>query len=103
MSAVGITREAQVPGEPLAGEPHLFAQPPGVADDLAGPVQRALALRGEPAIARAAAHELHAELLFELLDAGRQRRLGQAEARGGAAEVLLSGERDEHFELGQHD
>ena len=37
--------------------------------------------------------------VLELLDAGRQRRLGDAAGLGGAAEMLFAGQREEEFQL----
>ena len=57
---------------------------------------------GEALEARAAVHQQHAHLLFELLHAGRQRRLGDAAGLGGAAEMLLAGQRQDEIELVDH-
>ena len=83
--------DAQPPGQAVAQRIDLLAHGAGVADDAARPVEHALALRREALEARAAVDQQHAHLLFELLDAGRQRRLGHAAGLGGAAEMLSRG------------
>ena len=47
-------------------------------------------------------HQQHAQLLLELLDAGRQRRLGDAAGLRRAAEMLLARQRQKEFELVDH-
>jgi len=73
-----------------------------VADDPAGPVESALAFRGQADEARTALDQEHAERLFQLLDARRERRLRHPASLGGAAEMLLARQRDEIFELVEH-
>ena len=51
---------------------------------------------------RAAIDQEHAETLLELLDAGRQRRLGHAAGFGGPAEMLFARQREQEFELIDH-
>ena len=94
--------DAQLPGEAVAQRVDLLAHGARVADDAARPVERALALGGETDEARAALHQQDAEHFLELLDAGRQRRLGHAAGLGGAAEMLFARERDQIFELVEH-
>ncbi len=91
--------DAQPAGEAVAQRVDLLPHGAGVADDAARPVEHALALRGEAAEARAAVDQQHADRLLELLDAGRQRRLGHAAGFGGAAEMPLARQRQEKFEL----
>ena len=80
----------------------LLAHRAGVADDAPGPFEHAFAFRGEALEARAAIHQQHAHLFFELLHAGRQGRLGHSAGLGGAAEVLLAGQRQDEIELVDH-
>ena len=60
------------------------------------------ALRGQADEALAALDERRAELLLELLDRRRQRRLRDAASRGRAPKMLFAGERDEVGELSEH-
>ena len=94
--------DAQLPGQAVAQRVDLLAHGAGVADDAPRPVEHALALRREALEARAAVDQQHAHLLFELLHAGRQRRLGDAAGLGGAAEMLFAGQGQEEFELVDH-
>ncbi len=64
-----------------------------------GPFENALALRRQADIALAALDDGNAELLLELADAARQRRLGDAAGLGGAGEMLLAGQRREILQL----
>ena len=74
----------------------------GVAGDALGPRQHLFAFRRQALEARTAQHQHDPELVLELLDGRRQRRLGDAALVGGAAEMLMPGERDEEFELVDH-
>ena len=94
--------DAETAGRPVSRCAHLLLHRAGIADDPPGPYQHLLALRGEALEARAALDQHHAELFLKLLDRGRQRRLGDAEFLGGAAEMLRLGERNEEFELVDH-
>lgn len=58
-----------------------------------------LALPGQPLETPAALDDHHAELLFELDDRGRKRRLRDVAGFGRLAEMLLAGERVEIDEL----
>ena len=80
----------------------FLAHRAGVADDALGPFQHALAIGGEAVKARAAIDEQDAEAVLELLYAGRQRRLGDAAAFRGAAEIALARESQQKFELVDH-
>jgi hypothetical protein len=51
---------------------------------------------------RAALNQQHAELVLELLQRRRERRLGDAEFLGRLAEMPGAGQRDEEFELVDH-
>ncbi len=80
----------------------LLAHGAGVADNAARPVEHALPLGGEALKARAAVDQQHAHLLLDLLDARRERRLGDAAGLGGAAEVPFPRQRQDEFELVEH-
>src|SRR4029077_6384297 len=80
----------------------LLAQGAAVADDAASPVEHALAFRCEILEPRAAIDQEHAETILELLDAGRQRRLGDAAGPGRPAEMVLARQRQQEFELIDH-
>ena len=54
--------------------------------------------RGGDAL-EAAVEQRHAEEVLQLLDLGRQRRLGDEAGFGGAAEMAGIGERNEIFQL----
>ena len=95
-------RDADVAGQPVPRGAHLLAHGAGVADDAARPFEHLLALRRQPLEARAALHQHDAELVLQLLDRRRQRRLGDAALLGRAAEMLLLGQRDEEFQLVDH-
>jgi hypothetical protein len=56
---------------------------------------------GEQHLARRALDEGDAELVFELLDLRRQRRLADETRLGGVAEVLVLGEGDEVTQIAQ--
>ena len=81
---------------------HLLTHRPAVRDDAARPFEHALALGGEALKPRAALHQHHPELILELLDAGGKRGLADVAHLGGAAEVLLAGERNDEFKLVDH-
>ena len=98
-SAVGIAAIRSRPVRPWRSALISCAHRARVADDAARPVEHALAFRREALEARAAVDQQHAHRLLELLDSGRQRRLGDAAGLGGAAEMLLAGQRQEEFEL----
>jgi hypothetical protein len=59
-------------------------------------------LRRESLKAGAALHQHDAELVFQLLDGGRQSRLRDAEIFGGAAKMLRARQSNEEFELVDH-
>jgi hypothetical protein len=99
-SAVG--GDLDVPGQPVLERADFLTHGARIADDAARPFEDALALRREAVEARAALDEQHAERVFELLDAGGKRGLGDAAGFGGAAEMLLAGEREEEFQLVDH-
>ena len=56
---------------------------------------------GQQHLARRALDERDAELFLELLDLRRQRRLADEARLGGAAEMLVFGERDQISEVAQ--
>ncbi len=98
----GDRGDAQLSGQPVLERLDLLAHGAGVADDPAGPVERALALGCEADEARAALHEQHAERLLELLDAGRERRLRDPAGVGGVTEMPLARQRHQVFQLVEH-
>ena len=98
-SAVGIAAMRSRPVRPWRSALISCAHRARVADDAARPVEHPLALRREALEARAAIDQQHAHLLLELLDAGRQGRLGHAAGLGGAAEMLFAGQRQQEIEL----
>ena len=82
---------------------HVSLERLHVGQDAARPPQHALALRGESVKSLAALDDQDAEGVFEVLDSGRQRRLGDVAAGGRSGEVLLAGQRDQVLEmLDQH-
>src|ERR1700680_900283 len=93
---------AQAAREPVLQRLDLLAHGARVADDAARPIEGALALVGEADEARTALHQHDAEGRLELLDAGGQRRLGDAAGVGGTAEMLFAGKRQKVFELVDH-
>ena len=72
----------------------LVERAPRLRDDLGADLR-------ELDAALAALEYAHAELLLDVLDRGRQARLAHERALGGAAEMLLVGDGDQVFELGQ--
>ena len=94
--------DADMAGKPVPRRAHLLVHGAGIADDAARPFQHPLAFRRQPLEARAALDQHDAELVLQLLDRGRKRRLGDAAALGRPAEMLLLGERDEEFQLVDH-
>ena len=94
--------DPQPPGQAVAQRIDLLAHRAGVANDAAGPVEHALALRRETLEPRAAVHQQHAHLLFKLLHARRQGRLGHPTGLGSAAEVLLPRQGQNEVELVDH-
>ena len=80
----------------------LLTHGTGVADDAARPIEHPLAFRGEALETRAALHQQHPERIFELLDAGRQRRLAHAASLGRMAEMALARQRNDEFEFVDH-
>ena len=81
----------------------LLAHGARVADDAARPVEHALAFRGEALEARSALHQQHPERILELLDAGRERGLAHAAGLGRVAEMPLARQRDDEFQLVDHE
>ena len=71
----------------------------GVADDAPRPVERPLALGREALEAGATLHQHHAEKFFQLFEARRHRRLGDAARLGRPPEMPLLGERQQKFKL----
>ena len=63
------------------------------------PLEHALAVGGQPVEALAALDDRDAQLLFELADAARERRLRDVAGLRGAREVLLPRERDQVLQL----
>ena len=94
--------DAQPAGQPVLERVDLLAHGAAVADDAARPVEHALAFRREILEPRAAIDQQHAETILELLDAGRQRRLGDAAGLGRPAEMLFARQRQQEFELIDH-
>ena len=90
------------PLSPFLQSLHLLPHGARVGDDGARPVEHPLALRGEAQEARGPLHQHDAQRVLELLDAGREGRLGHAAGLGGAAEVALASQRQQIFELVDH-
>ena len=67
----------------------LLHRLPALEDDLR-PLEHALALGRQPAVALAALDDGNFQLQFELTDAARQRRLGHVARRRRASEMLLA-------------
>jgi hypothetical protein len=81
---------------------HLLAHGAGVADDAPRPFKHALALGRQSLEPRAALHQRHTQLILQLLDRRRQRRLGDAALLRGMAEMAFAGENNEEFKLVDH-
>src|SRR5262249_40646687 len=81
----------------------LLAHGARVTDDPAGPVEHPLALGREALEARAPLHQEHAEHILELLDAGREGGLAHTASLGCGAEVALARQRNDEFELVEHE
>ena len=84
-------------GDPagLGGGPGRGRGLGGRAQQRPGAGQEHLARLGEPGALRGAVEQAGAELLFEAADLSAQRRLGDAQVGGGAAEVPVLGDGDE--------
>ena len=65
------------------------------------PLDDPLARVGQQHLPRVAFDQLDAELLLQLLDLGRQRRLAHEAGLGGLAEVAVLGHRDEILQVAQ--
>jgi hypothetical protein len=96
-------RERDMPGQPMLCGPDFLAHSPRIAHDPAGPFEDALTFRRQTQESRAAPDQHNAELLFELLDGRRERRLGDVALLGRAAKMLLFGQSNEHFQLLDHE
>ena len=91
--------EPQPPAQSLVDLLDAAAHVLGLGEHAMGMLERELALRREADEAMAALDDRRAELLFELADRRRQRRLGHMARRRRSAEMLFARERDEIFEL----
>ena len=67
------------------------------------PLEHPFALRREVLESRAAIDQENAESVFELFDPGRQGRLGDPTDFGGLPEVFFARQREQEFELINHD
>jgi hypothetical protein len=76
----------------------LLQRRPVVEDDV-GPFEDALAVPGQSVEALATLDDRHTELLLELTDSARERRLRHVTGLRGAGEVLLAGERHQILQL----
>ena len=92
-------RDLDFAGQLVLEAVDLVAHRAGVADDAPRPVERPLALGREALEARATLHQHHAEKFFELFEARRHRRLGDAASLGRPPEMPLLGERQQKFKL----
>ena len=79
----------------------MLADVVGLAEDHPGPLHDLLAGVGEQDVARAALDERDAELLLQLLDLRRQRRLADEARLGRPAEVAVVGHGDQVLEVAQ--
>src|SRR5579885_581610 len=91
-----------MPGKAAFQRVDLLAHGARVAHDAPRPVEHALALGRKALEARAALHEQDAELILELLDAGREGRLAHAAGFRRVAEMPLTRKGNDEFELFQH-
>lgn len=95
-------RDLDVAGKALFQRADLLLHGARIADNAARPAQHALAFGRKAVEARAALHQQHPEHILELLDAGREGRLGHAASLRSAPEMPLVGERNQIFELVDH-
>jgi hypothetical protein len=102
-SAVGMAAMRIWPAQAVLQRIDLLAHGARVTDDAAGPVEHPLALGSEALEARAPLHQEHAEHILELLDAGREGGLAYAASLGRVAEMPLARERNDEFELVEHE
>ena len=98
-SAVGIAAMRRRPVSPWRSALISGAHRALVADDAPRPVEHALAFGRQSAEARAAVDQQHAHLFFELLDPGRERRLGHAAGLRGTAEMPLARQGKKEFKF----
>src|SRR5882757_4981242 len=84
--------QSDLPFEPLPQLAQLLLEAAVAGENTVRPRQHPLALNGEPHIPLAALDDEHAEAFFELLNAGRQRRLSYVARGRRASEVTLFGE-----------
>ena len=70
-----------------------------VVEDCVGPLENAFAIGGQPVETLTTLHNRNAQLLLELADAPRQRRLADVARLSRPGEVLLPGQGDEILEL----
>ncbi len=94
--------DAQLAAQAAAQRLDLVAHGAAVADDAPRPFEHPFAFGREALEPRAAVDQQDAHLLFELLDPGRQGRLGHPARLGGMAEMLFSREGEDIFELVEH-
>ncbi|EGE56132.1 hypothetical protein RHECNPAF_7500102 [Rhizobium etli CNPAF512] len=94
--------ETNVAGKTAPRRAHFLSHGAGIADDAPRPLEHALPLRRQPLKPRPALHEHDAELILQLADGGRERRLRNPAFLRSAAEMLFIGKGDEEFQLVDH-
>ena len=95
----GDDPDGDPPAQRLAGAHQLLLERVAVGQDPLRPGQHPLALRRQALEPVAALDHQHAQILLEMPQARRQRRLRHAARLGGAGEVPLAGEGHEVAEL----
>lgn len=85
--------DPQPPGLPARGAARVDRREAHLGERAARPGEEGIARGGGENAARGAVEQPLADLAFECGDLGRERRLGDAERRRGAAEMLVLGER----------
>ena len=91
----GYDPEVQRAHEPATQAGEIVLQASVVDEYLSAPQEELLALLRQPHEPVIPDHQPDAEILLELLDGGRQRRLRDVAGFRGAREVLLARERNE--------
>ena len=97
----GEQAEAHGAGLGVLGVAGDAADRVGLPEDHPGPLDHPLAGVGQEDVARAPLDEGDAELLLELHDLGRQRRLADEARLGGPAEMAVVGHGDQVLEIAQ--